>query len=136
VLDEPTAGVDPQSRNAILESVERLAGEGIGVLYTTHYMEEAERLCDRVGVIDSGRLRAEGTRRELVALLGEHDRVSRSLTPRRPRRGDGGLSARPSVPARLAAGRRPSAGACTSDGGSSAHPPVPASSSCRRVGRD
>ncbi|HEX6468376.1 MAG TPA: ABC transporter ATP-binding protein [Streptosporangiaceae bacterium] len=76
VLDEPTAGVDPQSRNAILENVERLAGEGIAVLYTTHYMEEAERLCDRVGIIDLGELRAEGTRRELVGLVGERDRVT------------------------------------------------------------
>src|ERR687896_1670794 len=76
ILDEPTAGVDPQSRNAILENVERLAGEGIAVLYTTHYMEEAERLCDRVGIIDLGELRAEGTRRELVSLVGERDRVT------------------------------------------------------------
>ncbi|WP_223167467.1 ABC transporter ATP-binding protein [Nonomuraea sp. SYSU D8015] len=76
VLDEPTAGVDPQSRNAILESVERLADEGVAVLYTTHYMEEAERLCDRVGIIDQGRLRVEGTRRELVGLVGETDRVT------------------------------------------------------------
>ena len=49
ILDEPTVGVDPQSRNAILESVADLSGAGIAVLYTTHYMEEAERLCDRVG---------------------------------------------------------------------------------------
>jgi ABC-2 type transport system ATP-binding protein len=75
VLDEPTVGVDPQSRNAILESVEQLSGEGMAVLYTTHYMEEAERLCDRVGIIDLGELKAEGTRAELVALVGEHDRV-------------------------------------------------------------
>jgi ABC-2 type transport system ATP-binding protein len=75
VLDEPTAGVDPQSRNAILEAVEALAGEGLAVLYTTHYMEEAERLCDRVGIIDSGVLQAEGTRAELVALVGGRDRV-------------------------------------------------------------
>ena len=75
VLDEPTVGVDPQSRNAILESVEQLAGEGMAVLYTTHYMEEAERLCDRIGIIDLGELKAEGTRAELVALVGEHDRV-------------------------------------------------------------
>ena len=75
VLDEPTVGVDPQSRNAILESVERLAGEGMAVLYTTHYMEEAERLCDRIGIVDLGELKAEGTRAELVALVGEHDRV-------------------------------------------------------------
>jgi len=76
VLDEPTVGVDPQSRNQILESVERLSAEGLAVLYTTHYMEEAERLCDRVGIIDSGRLVAEGTRRELVARIGQHDRVT------------------------------------------------------------
>ena len=75
VLDEPTAGVDPQSRNAILTQVEALGGEGVAVLYTTHYMEEAERLCDRVGIIDQGRLVAEGTRRELVARVGERDRV-------------------------------------------------------------
>jgi ABC-2 type transport system ATP-binding protein len=75
VLDEPTVGVDPQSRNAILESVGQLSAEGMAVLYTTHYMEEAERLCDRIGIIDAGRLRAEGTRRELVALVGELDRV-------------------------------------------------------------
>ncbi len=75
ILDEPTVGVDPQSRNSILESVESLSREGISVLYTTHYMEEAERLCDRVGIIDEGRLVAEGTRRELVAQIGELDRV-------------------------------------------------------------
>ncbi|MFG3442558.1 ATP-binding cassette domain-containing protein [Nonomuraea sp. NPDC047897] len=76
ILDEPTVGVDPQSRNSILESVQRLAGEGMAVLYTTHYMEEAERLCDRVGIIDQGRIQAEGTRRELVGLVGETDRVT------------------------------------------------------------
>ncbi len=75
VLDEPTVGVDPQSRNAILESVEALSAQGMGILYTTHYMEEAERLCDRVGIIDEGKIIAEGTRRELVALVGELDRV-------------------------------------------------------------
>ncbi|MGW4213575.1 ATP-binding cassette domain-containing protein [Lentzea sp. NPDC004789] len=79
VLDEPTAGVDPQSRNQILENVRTLAAQGMAILYTTHYMEEAERLCDRVGVIDSGRLIAEGTRRELVERLGERDRVSLQL---------------------------------------------------------
>jgi ABC-2 type transport system ATP-binding protein len=75
VLDEPTVGVDPQSRNAILEAVEKLSTEGMAVLYTTHYMEEAERLCDRVGIIDEGRIVAEGTRRELVAQVGERDRL-------------------------------------------------------------
>ena len=75
ILDEPTVGVDPQSRNAILDSIDRLGESGMAVLYTTHYMEEAERLCDRVGIIDEGRVIAEGTRRELVALVGERDRV-------------------------------------------------------------
>jgi ABC-2 type transport system ATP-binding protein len=75
VLDEPTVGVDPQSRNAILESIERLAGEGMAVLYTTHYMEEAERLCDRIGIVDHGELMAEGSRARLVSLVGQHDRV-------------------------------------------------------------
>jgi ABC-2 type transport system ATP-binding protein len=75
ILDEPTVGVDPQSRNAILNSIEQLSQAGIGVLYTTHYMEEAERFCDRIGIIDHGKLIAEGTRKELVSLVGEHDRV-------------------------------------------------------------
>ena len=75
ILDEPTVGVDPQSRNAILESVESLSGEGMAVLYTTHYMEEAERLCDRVAIIDEGKIKAEGTRRELVSMVGQKDRV-------------------------------------------------------------
>lgn len=75
ILDEPTVGVDPQSRNAILTSVEALQAAGMAVLYTTHYMEEAQRLCRRVGIIDEGRLVAEGTRDELVARIAEHDRV-------------------------------------------------------------
>ncbi len=75
ILDEPTVGVDPQSRNAILESVEHLSTQGMSVLYTTHYMEEAERLCDRVGIIDQGSLVAEGSRRQLVETVGEADSV-------------------------------------------------------------
>jgi ABC-2 type transport system ATP-binding protein len=75
VLDEPTVGVDPQSRNAILTSVEHLATSGMAVLYTTHYMEEAERLCDRIAIVDQGRIVREGTRRELVTSLGEQDLV-------------------------------------------------------------
>jgi ABC-2 type transport system ATP-binding protein len=75
ILDEPTVGVDPQSRHAILESVEALSGEGMAVLYTTHYMEEAERLCDRIGIIDSGRLQAEGRRDELILLTGGVDTI-------------------------------------------------------------
>lgn len=76
ILDEPTVGVDPQSRNSILEAVEELGGEGMAVLYTTHYMEEAERLCDRIGIIDSGRLIVEGTRDELIEQLGEQTTVT------------------------------------------------------------
>jgi ABC-2 type transport system ATP-binding protein len=75
ILDEPTVGVDPQSRHAIFDNVERLASEGVAVVYTTHYMEEAERLCDRVGIIDGGKIIAEGTRRQLVERLGQLDRV-------------------------------------------------------------
>ncbi|HQR26347.1 MAG TPA: ABC transporter ATP-binding protein [Nocardioides sp.] len=75
ILDEPTVGIDPQSRNAILESVAALGESGMSVLYTTHYMEEAERLCRRVGIVDHGRLLACGTRRELVALVEQHDQV-------------------------------------------------------------
>jgi ABC-2 type transport system ATP-binding protein len=75
ILDEPTVGVDPQSRHAILESVDRFGGEGMAVLYTTHYMEEAEQLCDRVGIIDQGKLIAEGTTRELVSIVAEQDQV-------------------------------------------------------------
>src|SRR5207248_7897711 len=75
ILDEPTVGVDPQSRNAILENVSDLAKSGVAVLYTTHYMEEAERICDRVGIIDEGKVIAEGTRRQLVDKIGQLDRV-------------------------------------------------------------
>jgi ABC-2 type transport system ATP-binding protein len=75
ILDEPTVGVDPQSRNQILESVERLSVEGMAVLYTTHYMEEAERLCDRIGIIDGGKLQAEGTRDELIRLTEGADHI-------------------------------------------------------------
>jgi ABC-2 type transport system ATP-binding protein len=80
VLDEPTVGVDPQSRFAILERVRSFGAQGMAVLYTTHYMEEAERICDRVGIIDHGRLIAEGTRRELVASLGEKDHIELGAT--------------------------------------------------------
>jgi len=80
VLDEPTVGVDPQSRNTILDAVEELAAQGMAVLYTTHYMEEAERLCDRIGILDEGRLRAEGSTRELTRSVGERDRLHLGAT--------------------------------------------------------
>ena len=70
VLDEPTVGVDPQSRNLIYENILALKERGKTLVYTTHYMEEAERLCDRVGIVDQGRLLAEGTVSELVARHG------------------------------------------------------------------
>ena len=79
ILDEPTVGIDPQSRNAILEAVAALGDQGLSVLYTTHYMEEAERLCRRVGIVDHGRMLACGTRRELVDLVDQHDQVTITL---------------------------------------------------------
>jgi linearmycin/streptolysin S transport system ATP-binding protein len=80
LLDEPTVGVDPQSRNAILESIAALGQAGMAILYTTHYMEEAARLCHRVGIIDAGEIRAEGTPAELVAGIGQQDEVRLTMT--------------------------------------------------------
>jgi ABC-2 type transport system ATP-binding protein len=70
LLDEPTVGVDPQSRNAIFEGVEALNRAGMTVIYTTHYMEEAQRLCDRVAIIDEGRIIALDTPAALIRSLG------------------------------------------------------------------
>jgi ABC-2 type transport system ATP-binding protein len=64
-MDEPTVGIDPQSRNLIFEVVEKLHKEGMTIVYTTHYMEEAERLCDSIGIIDNGEIIAQGTLNEL-----------------------------------------------------------------------
>jgi ABC-2 type transport system ATP-binding protein len=72
-MDEPTVGIDPQSRRAILDSVKDLNQQGMTVLYTTHYMEEAEELSDRVGIIDHGELIALGTQAELNHQVGEND---------------------------------------------------------------
>jgi ABC-2 type transport system ATP-binding protein len=69
ILDEPTAGVDPQSRNAIFETLEGLRSQGKALLYTTHYMEEAERLCDRIIIMDEGRVLAEDNLAGLLRLL-------------------------------------------------------------------
>lgn len=70
LLDEPTVGIDPQARQNILEFIRRLVAEGLAILYTTHYLEEAETLCARIGIIDHGRLLAEGTLAELQRRLG------------------------------------------------------------------
>jgi len=70
LLDEPTVGVDPQSRNVIFESIEQLRGEGLTVIYTTHYMEEAQRLCDVVAIIDHGKLLAEDSVSALIEAHG------------------------------------------------------------------
>jgi ABC-2 type transport system ATP-binding protein len=72
-MDEPTVGIDPQSRRAILDSVKSLNQQGMTVLYTTHYMEEAEELSDRVGILDHGELIALGTQAELNRQVGEND---------------------------------------------------------------
>jgi ABC-2 type transport system ATP-binding protein len=69
-LDEPTVGVDPQSRNFIFEHVERLKTQGMTILYTTHYMEEVERLCDRVAIMDEGHILVLDTPKGLIGLLG------------------------------------------------------------------
>jgi ABC-2 type transport system ATP-binding protein len=69
LCDEPTVGVDPQSRNAIFELLERRAREGLTVIYSTHYMEEATRLCSRIGIIDHGKILALGTLDELLTRL-------------------------------------------------------------------
>jgi len=73
LLDEPTVGVDPQSRVKLLELVEAQTKSGTCVLYTTHYMEEAEKLCDKLAIIDHGKIIAAGTLAELRSILGERD---------------------------------------------------------------
>jgi ABC-2 type transport system ATP-binding protein len=76
LLDEPTGGIDPQARASILELVRSVAAAGTTVLYTTHYLEEAERLCDRIAIMDHGRILAEGTLDELKAMVGEKEMVA------------------------------------------------------------
>jgi len=70
VMDEPTIGVDPQNRNHIFDIIENLNHEGITIIYTTHYMDEAERLCDTIAIIDHGTIRAQGTMQELRKISG------------------------------------------------------------------
>jgi ABC-2 type transport system ATP-binding protein len=79
LMDEPTVGIDPQSRNHILETVRELNGAGMTVVYTSHYMEEVEALCDQIAIVDHGRLIAQGSLDELRALLGDEDRIEITL---------------------------------------------------------
>lgn len=75
-LDEPTVGIDPQSRNHIFETILQLRDDGMTVLYTTHYMEEADRLCDRLGIIDHGALMRLGSPGELKSEIGDPEAVT------------------------------------------------------------
>ena len=75
IMDEPTVGIDPQSRRHILDNVKQLNSQGMTVLYTTHYMEEAQELSDHIAIMDQGRVIASGTQAELVKLVGELDRI-------------------------------------------------------------
>ena len=74
-MDEPTVGIDPQSRRMILDKVKELNQQGMAILYTTHYMEEAQELSNRVGIIDHGKLIAVGTQEQLTKQVGENDSI-------------------------------------------------------------
>ncbi|MRR32758.1 ABC transporter ATP-binding protein, partial [bacterium] len=79
IMDEPTVGIDPQSRRNILDSVKELNRRGCTVLYTTHYMEEAQELSDHIAIMDHGEIIASGTHAELVKIVGELDRIDLTL---------------------------------------------------------
>lgn len=76
ILDEPTVAVDPQSRNNILDGIKQLRKDGATIIYTTHYMEEVEILCDRIIIIDKGKIIAQGTKEELKELTGIEEKVT------------------------------------------------------------
>ena len=76
LMDEPTVGIDPQARLNILDAIRNVTASGATVLYTTHYLEEAETLCDRIGIMDHGKILAEGTLDELKRRLGNRERVT------------------------------------------------------------
>ncbi len=79
-MDEPTVGIDPQSRNLIFEVLEKLHTDGMTIIYTTHYMEEAERFCDRIGIIDKGTIIAQGTLAELKSTGGIKESIAVTFT--------------------------------------------------------
>jgi ABC-2 type transport system ATP-binding protein len=78
-LDEPTVGIDPQSRRSILDSVKEFNRQGMTILYTTHYMEEAQELSDHIAIMDHGQLIAYGSHEELVKIVGELDRIDLTI---------------------------------------------------------
>jgi ABC-2 type transport system ATP-binding protein len=80
IMDEPTVGIDPQSRRSILDNVKKLNHQGMTVLYTTHYMEEAQELSDHIAIMDEGDIIASGTHNELVKIVGELDRIDLTLS--------------------------------------------------------
>lgn len=71
IMDEPTVGIDPQSRNNIMQSVKKLNKDGVTIIYTTHYMEEAESLCSKIAIIDKGKIIVEGTKEELKDIVSD-----------------------------------------------------------------
>jgi ABC-2 type transport system ATP-binding protein len=79
IMDEPTVGIDPQSRRHILDNIKELNSQGMTVLYTTHYMEEAQELSDHIAIMDQGQIIACGTHTELVRMVGELDRINLTL---------------------------------------------------------
>lgn len=79
IMDEPTVGIDPQSRRHILDNIKELNSHGMTVLYTTHYMEEAQELSDHIAIMDQGEVIACGTHNELVKMVGELDRINLTI---------------------------------------------------------
>ena len=84
IMDEPTVGVDPQSRNYIMESIRKLNDEGTTIIYTSHYMEEVEELCDRIVIVDEGTKIAEGTCEELVKEVSENEMIKIGISKGMP----------------------------------------------------